>query len=105
MRGVRQRRPSEKVNRHRDTRSFLRAAAERPTLLREGMEVSLEFEFWDLPTEKEHRLKPVPLTTRNAGKMQALQRWPENRNAPAGAGAQSSTKILYHRDSGGKLGR
>ena len=53
-RGVRQRRPSEKVNEHKDTRSFfgvtakrstLRAAAERPTGLREDIKVSLELSF------------------------------------------------------------
>jgi hypothetical protein len=39
MRGVRQRRPSEKVKEHRDTRAFL---------LREDIEVSFRVEFWDL---------------------------------------------------------
>ena len=33
------------MNKHRDTWSFLRAAAEPPTLLTEDIKVSLEFEF------------------------------------------------------------
>jgi hypothetical protein len=38
MRGVRQRRPSEKMNRHKDTRSFA---------LREGIRISLDLSLWD----------------------------------------------------------
>ena len=53
MRGVRQRRPSEKVNEHKDTRSFA---------LREDIEVSLELNF-GIAERKEHRLKPVPPKT------------------------------------------
>ncbi len=85
MRGVRHRRPSEKVNEHKDTRSFLRAAAERPTALREDIEVSLELSF-GICLLRRAGLKPVVYNSeaRNAGKMPAVQ----NRNAPAGAGAQ-----------------
>src|SRR6266481_5805860 len=94
VRGVRQRRPSENVKEHKDARSFLcvtakrstlRAAAEQPTALREDIEVSLELSF-GICLLRRAGLKPGVYNSeaRNAGKMPAVQ----NRNAPAGAGAQ-----------------
>jgi CRP/FNR family cyclic AMP-dependent transcriptional regulator len=98
VRGVRQRRPSAKVNKHRDARSFLCVTAERPTLLREDIEVSLEFEFWiacrrepihhanrEIHPDKPAGWKRVGVPGALAGKP-GLQRGPENRNAPARPG-------------------
>src|SRR6266849_344291 len=74
MRGVRQRRPSENVNEHKDTRSFG---------LREDLTVSLELSFGIAYREKPADAFP--------GKP-AVQ----NRNASRGREAQYRTKILYH---------
>jgi hypothetical protein len=70
----------------------------------------LRVEFWDCGskagraearpyTEKEHRLKPVPPTSKNAGKMPGAQ----NRNAPRGREAQFATGILYRNGNAGQI--
>jgi hypothetical protein len=65
VRGVRQRRPSGKANEHKDTRSFLCAAAERPTGLREDINVSLELSF-GIAEEKRAQAEACATKNRNA---------------------------------------
>ncbi len=57
MRGVRQRRPSEKVNEHKDTRSFA---------VREDIEVSLELSF-GIAGQKQDALKRAPTRKKSTG--------------------------------------
>src|SRR6266852_6799364 len=80
MRGARQRRPSEKVNEHKDTRSFG---------LREDMKVSLELSFGIAYREEPagHRCRQTDGT---------------KQKRPGLAGAQLSTRILYHNGSAGQ---
>jgi hypothetical protein len=72
--GVRQRRPSEKVNEHRDTRSFAE---------REDMKVSLELSFGITGLK---RTQAEACATK--------------RKRPGKAGAQFATGILYHEGKG-----
>src|SRR6266851_434880 len=80
MRGVRQRRPSEKVNEHKDTRSFG---------LREDIKVSLELSF-GIAYGEEPAGHPCRQTDGTKQKRPGL------------AGAQLSTRILYHNGSAGQ---
>src|SRR6266851_3488572 len=80
MRGVRQRRPSEKVNEHKDTRSFG---------LREDIKVSLELSF-GIAYGEEPAGHPCRQTDGTKQKRPGL------------AGAQVSTRILYHNGSAGQ---
>src|SRR6267378_1832047 len=80
VRGVRQRRPSEKVNEHKDTRSFG---------LREDIKVSLELGF-GIAYGEEPAGHPCRQTDGTKQKRPGL------------AGAQLSTEILYHNGSAGQ---
>ena len=80
MRGVRQRRPSSKVKRHRDTRSLE---------LRDGMVFSLEFSF-GFGDGTEHRLKPVPRKVKRRQDAGGTT-WVEKENAPPDGEAHFST--------------
>ncbi len=85
---MRQRRPSAKVNEHKDTRSFD---------LREDMEVSLELSFgiWE---QKQDALKRAP-TQANWGYNMGLKQ-----KRPDRVGAQFSTGILYHEGNASQIG-
>ena len=108
MRGVRQRRPSENVNKHRGAwsflcatperlflraaakRIFLPAAAKRPALLREDIKVSLEFEF-GISDGKKRRQECL------------RHNRAENRNAPARPGRSGQQRYCTTMIMGGKL--
>ena len=78
---------SEKVNEHRDTRSFLLAAAERPTAVREDIKVSLELSFGIVPDGKRKSRQDA------GGTKQKRPDW---------VGAQYATGILYHEGNAGR---